>query len=175
MEHASFDLGAIAARSANYLERLVDGRGLPYFNVFWDAPSHAAHDWPDFGDVLSRQLQAAVMLRRMTGRKLGVEETWRRLLFSFLDPADGVLHRPATAWSKSEADWGDAALTLYTLVTLHADGDRDAGRAAAGMAAGLLAKARAGDRPPAGFNGFILKSLTAWRGRVQQRPSVANA
>jgi len=42
-----------------------------------------------------------------------------------------------------------------------ADGDADAGRAAAAMGAGLLAKARGGDLPPAGFNGFIVKSLMA--------------
>jgi hypothetical protein len=158
----SFSLEAIAARSANYLERLVDIRGLPYFNVFWDEPSHAAHDWPDFGDVMSRQYQAAAMLRRMTGRKLSVEDAWRRLLVSFIDPADGLLYRPATAWSKREADWGDQALTLYALVTRHADGgDPEAGKAAAAMAAGLLAKARTGDLPPSGFNGFIVKSLMA--------------
>lgn len=169
MERAPFCLEAIAARSANYLERLVDVRGLPYFNVFWEGPSHAAHDWPDFGDVLSRQYQAAVMLRRMTGRKLAVEDTWRRLLLSFIDPADGLLYRPATGWSKREADWGDQALTLYALVTRHADGgDSEAGKAAAGMTAGLLAKARAGDLPPAGFNGFIVKSLMACTRRLDR-------
>jgi hypothetical protein len=169
MERAPFCLEAIAARSANYLERLVDIRGLPYFNVFWDDPSHAAHDWPDFGDVMSRQYQAAVMLRRMTGRKLSVEDTWRRLLLSFIEAADGLLHRPATGWSKHEADWGDQALALYALVTRHADGgDPEAGKAASAMAAGLLAKARTGDLPPSVFNGFIVKSLMACARRLDR-------
>ncbi len=63
---ASFTLESVASTSANYLENLVDGQGMPYFNVFATQPPSAAHDWPDHGDVLARQLQAAVMLRRMT-------------------------------------------------------------------------------------------------------------
>ncbi len=160
MTHASFSLEAIAARSANYLERLVDARGLPYFNVFWAEPSVAAHDWPDYGDVMSRQLQGAIMLRRMTGRKVATEDVWRRLILSYIDPADGLLYRPATTWSKHEADWGDAALTLYAIVTAFADsGDPDIGRAATAMSESLLAKTRSGDRPSGAFNGFIIKSL----------------
>ena len=33
---------------------MVDKDGLPYFNIFWTDPAEAAHDWPDFGDVMSR-------------------------------------------------------------------------------------------------------------------------
>ena len=65
----------------------------------------------------------------MTGRKLPIEDVWRRQLLSFIDPADGLLYRPATGWSKREADWGDQALTLYALVTAYADGgDPEPGR-----------------------------------------------
>ena len=46
---------------------MVDRDGLPYFNIFWTDPAEAAHDWPDFGDVMSRQWQAAVMARHLTG------------------------------------------------------------------------------------------------------------
>lgn len=60
-------------RSFNYLTRMVDADGLPYFNVFASRPAVAAHDWPDFGDVMSRQWQAAIMARTMTGEELPME------------------------------------------------------------------------------------------------------
>ncbi len=160
MTHPSFSLEAIAARSANYLERLVDAEGLPYFNVFWAEPSEAAHDWPDYGDVMSRQYQAAVMLRRMTGGKLDVEDTWRGRILSLIDPSDGLLYRPATGWSQHVADGGDAALTLYALTTAYADsGDAVLGSAAKAMAEGLLAQARAGAEARTHVGGFQIKSL----------------
>ena len=74
----SFNLESYAANSINYFERLVDADGLPYFNVFWTQPAEAAHDWPDFGDVMTRQWQGAVMLRRMAGREAATEKVWRR-------------------------------------------------------------------------------------------------
>jgi hypothetical protein len=155
-----FAFEPLAARSAHYYEQLVDAEGLPYFNVFWAEPAQAAHDWPDFGDVMSRQLQGAVMMRRMTGRKAGTEDAWRRKILGYIDPSDALLYRPATSWSRREADWGDAALTLYALVTDYADGgDAATGRAVKAMAEGLLRKARAGDSPPAAAWGFIVKGL----------------
>ncbi len=110
-------LEARAERTRHYLQTMVDGDGLPYFNVFWTDPAEAAHDWPDFGDVTARQLQAAVMLRHMTGTGVTMEGTWRQALLARLDPADGLLHRPATTFSSPGADPGDAALTLYALAT----------------------------------------------------------
>src|SRR5512135_4280 len=112
MAYPSFSLEALAARSANYYERLVDAEGLPYFNVFWTEPAEAAHDWPDFGDVMSRQLQGAIMLRRMTGVETVSEKAWLGKTLSLIDPSDGLLHRPETSFSKPVADFGDAALTL---------------------------------------------------------------
>jgi hypothetical protein len=157
-----FAFEPLAARSARYYEQLVDADGLPYFNVFWAAPSLAAHDWPDFGDVMSRQLQGAVMMRRMTGVKAATEDAWRRKLLSYIDPADGLLHRPSTSWSESAADWGDAALTLYALVTDAADGAHpESARAACAMAEGLLKRARGGDVPDAAPWGFAIKGLMA--------------
>jgi hypothetical protein len=63
-EYVAFAFEDCAARGLNYLQRLVDPDGRPYFNVFWTEPAEAAHDWPDFGDVTARQFQGAVMLRR---------------------------------------------------------------------------------------------------------------
>ena len=154
---ASFILESHAANSINYLESLVDAGGLPYFNVFWTQPAEAAHDWPDFGDVMSRQLQGAVMLRRMTGREAATERVWKRNVLSMIDPADGLLHRPATSYSKPVADWGDASLTLYALVTAAVDsGDDNLRQAAKKMAEGMLNGLRSGRFPG---NGFAIKSL----------------
>ena len=102
----SFTLESYAANSVNYLEGLVDADGLPYFNVFWTQPAEAAHDWPDFGDVMSRQWQGAVMLRRMAGREAATEKVWRRKILSLIDPSDSLLHRPETSYCKPIADWG---------------------------------------------------------------------
>ena len=82
----SFTLEAVASASRNYLERLVDADGLPYFNASWTDPPEAAHDWPDFGDVMARQLQGAAMARQMTGAGAAIEDTWQRLLLGGIDP-----------------------------------------------------------------------------------------
>jgi hypothetical protein len=154
---ASFTLESYAANSVNYLENLVDADGLPYFNVFWTQPAEAAHDWPDFGDVMSRQWQGAVMLRRMAGREAATEQVWRRKVLSLIDPSDALLHRPATSYSKPVADWGDASLTLYALVTAAVDsGDDILRQAAQKMAEGMLNGLRSGRFPG---NGFAIKSL----------------
>ncbi len=153
----SFALESYAAYSLNYLERLVDADGLPYFNVFWTQPPEAAHDWPDFGDVMSRQWQGAVMLRRMAGREAVTEKVWRRKILSLIDPSDALLHRPATSYSKPVADWGDASLTLYALVTAAVDsGDDILRQTAQKMTEGMLNGLRSGRFPG---NGFAIKSL----------------
>ena len=154
---ASFTLESYAANSVNYLENLVDADGLPYFNVFWTQPTEAAHDWPDFGDVMSRQWQGAVMMRRMAGTEAATEKVWRRKVLSFIDPSDALLHRPATSYSKPIADWGDASLTLYALVTAAVDsGDDILRQATQKMAEGMLNGLRSGRFPG---NGFAIKSL----------------
>ena len=154
---ASFTLESCAANSINYFERLVDADGLPYFNVFWTQPAEAAHDWPDFGDVMTRQWQGAVMLRRMAGKEAATEKVWRRKVLSLIDPSDALLHRPATSYSKPVADWGDASLTLYALVTAAVDsGDDTLRQAARKMAEGMLTGLRSGRFPG---DGFAIKSL----------------
>ena len=71
----------------------------------------------EFGDVMSRQLQGAIMLRKMTGVEVATEKKWLVKVLDLIDPADGLLHRPDTSYSKAVADWGDNALTLYALAT----------------------------------------------------------
>ncbi len=149
----SFNLEHYALRSRNYFEQLVDAEGLPYFNVFWLDPTQgaaleAAHDWPDFGDVMSRQWQGAIFLRRMTGETAATESVWQRKILSLIDPADGLLHRPKTTFSENVADWGDASLTLYALVTAAVDSGSPALRqAAARMAEALLKRLQDGQYP----------------------------
>jgi len=117
----TFALETYAGRSYNYMNNMVDKDDLPYFDIFWTEPAEAAHDWPDFGDVTSRQLQGAVMARRMTGEEARTEKPWLKRVLASLDPETGLLMRPQTSFSKHEADAGDQALTLYALVTAYSD------------------------------------------------------
>ncbi len=120
-----FALERLAQRSYRYFEQLVDRSGQPYFNVFWTDPPEAAHDWPDFGDVTARQLQAAIMIRTMSGVGTPIESVWREQLLSWIDPQSGRYKRPVRTYTTSldpAYELGDIALTLYTLVTLWMDG-----------------------------------------------------
>ena len=70
----TFAIETFVGRTYNYLDTMVDKDGLPYFNIFWTDPAEAAHDWPDFGDVTSRQLQGAIMARHLTGKEAAQRE-----------------------------------------------------------------------------------------------------
>jgi hypothetical protein len=156
----TFALEPYAANSLNYLERLVDADGLPYFNVFWTQPAEAAHDWPDSGDVMTRQLQGAIMLRRMTGTEAATEKVWLRKTLALIDPGDGQVHRPKKSFCRATIE--DAALPLYALVTAALDGgDEAAGQAARKMAEGYLRRLRDGHLPDKTFSCFAVKSLMA--------------
>ena len=113
----TFAIETFVGRTYNYLDNMVDKDGLPYFDIFWTDPAEAAHDWPDFGDVMSRQLQAAIMARHLTGKEARNEKLWTKKILSYLDPKTGLLVRPKTSFSEPVADLGDQALTLYALVT----------------------------------------------------------
>jgi hypothetical protein len=170
---ASFTLESYAENSLNYFEGLVDADGLPYFNVFWTQPSEAAHDWPDLGDVMSRQWQGAVMLRNMTGREASTEKTWQRKVLSLIDPSDALLHRPSTSYCKPVADWGDASLTLFALVTAAVDGgDEVLRQAAVKMAEGMLKGLRSGRFPA---NPFAIKSLMVAGRLLKYEPALEAA
>ncbi|MGD1104698.1 MAG: hypothetical protein ABSA59_21855 [Terriglobia bacterium] len=146
-------------RSFNYCNRMVDGNGQPYFNIFWTEPAEAAHDWPDFGDVTARQYQGVVMARRMTGVPAPIEAVWRRNILGYIDPASGLLTRPETSYSHKVADPGDQALTLYALVTAYADApDPGLRKIILHMTDNMLARASSGTG--GGFlGGFTIKSL----------------
>jgi hypothetical protein len=65
-----------AIHGYNYCNRMVDKDGLPYFDIFWTEPAEAVHDWPDFGDVMSRPYQGVVMARHMKGVTAPIEAIW---------------------------------------------------------------------------------------------------
>ncbi|MHB0998600.1 MAG: hypothetical protein ACYC27_05080 [Armatimonadota bacterium] len=119
--HQTFALETYAGRAFNYLDRMVDADHLPYFDIFWEEPAEAAHDWPDFGDVMTRALQGAVMARHMTGKESTNEKIWLKKALGYIDPNTGLLTRPKTSFSEPGADLGDYSLTLYALVTVYDD------------------------------------------------------
>jgi hypothetical protein len=159
----SLALETYVLRNYNYLNHMVDADGQPYFNIFWTEPAEAAHDWPDFGDVMSRQLQATIMARHMTGVPVEIENRWHEKLHAYLDPATGLLLRPATNYSNHVADMGDQALTLYTLVTAYLDQpDTILRDTICRMVDSLIALSRNQPSSGEGFlSGFIIKSLMA--------------
>jgi hypothetical protein len=157
----TFALETYALRSYHYLSQMVDADKLPYFDIFWAEPAEAAHDWPDFGDVMSRQLQAAIMARHMTGETVSTEQSWFDKMLSYIDPASGLLYRPKTNYSEHVADGGDQSLTLYTLVTAYMDHpDPRLRQIILNAVNTLLERTRAGVSIGQGFvGGFIIKSL----------------
>ena len=145
-----------ARRAFNYLDNMADKEGLPYFNIFWADPAEAAHDWPDFGDVTSRQLQGAIMARHMAGHAARLEKDWYKQVLSRLDPKTGLLVRPKTSYCEPGADLGDQALTLYTLATAYAENKEPALREAICKMVDHLPSLYTPDH---WLRGFMLKSL----------------
>jgi hypothetical protein len=150
----TFAVETYVGRTYNYLDRMVDKDGLPYFDIFWTEPAEAAHDWPDFGDVTTRQLQGAIMARHLTGRESRNEKVWMKAVLARLDPETGLLVRPKTSYCDPGADAGDQALTLFALVTAYADSKDPALRAAIDRMVAHL--------PNDGDQTFIVKGLMTW-------------
>jgi hypothetical protein len=150
----TFAIETYIGRAYNYLDRMVDKDGLPYFDIFWTDPAEAAHDWPDFGDVTTRQLQGAIMARHLTGKESKNEKVWMKMVLSRLDPTTGLLLRPKTSYCDPGADAGDQALTLYSLVTAYADSKDPALRNAIDKMIAHL--------PDDGDRTFIIKGLMTW-------------
>lgn len=165
----TFAVETYLGRAFNYLDEMVDQDALPYFNIFWTEPAEAAHDWPDFGDVTSRQLQGAIMARHATGQTARHEKAWLNQVLGSLDPETGFLMRPATSFSKHEADMGDQSLTLYALVTAYSDQPDPALRAAICKMVDHLANHHGPNSAP---NGFIIKSLMTCARELKYPPAL---
>jgi hypothetical protein len=170
--HKTFAIETYVLRSYNYLDNMVDQDGLPYFNVFWTDPAEAAHDWPDFGDVMSRQLQAAIMARHLTGQESRNEKLWYRKVLSYLDPKMGLLTRRKSSFSEPVADLGDQCLTLYALVTAYADNKDPALRDAICKMINHLPSLY---EPNHWLCGFMIKSLMAFVRQTDYKPALDQA
>ena len=168
----TFAIETFVTRTYNYLDNMVDKDGLPYFNIFWTDPAEAAHDWPDFGDVMSRQLQAAIMARQLTGKETRNEKLWAKKVLSYLDPETGLLMRPKTSFSEPVADLGDQALTLFALVTLYADTKDTNLKTAIDKMIDHLPKLY---EPNHWLRGFIVKSLMTWVRETGSQPALEQA
>lgn len=168
----TFAIETFVGRTYNYLDNMVDKDGLPYFNIFWTEPAEAAHDWPDFGDVMSRQLQAAIMARHLTGKEAKNEKLWMKKVLSYLDPKTGLLMRPKTSFSEPVADLGDQALTLYALVTAYADKPSPDLKAAIDKMVEHLPTLY---EPNHWLRGFIVKSLMMWVRQTGSKPALEQA
>ena len=139
---------------------MTDKDHLPYFNIFLTEPAEAAHDWPDFGDVMTRQLQGVTFGRKMTGITSKIEEIWRRKTLAYINPETGLLRRPETSYCQSAEDPGDQALTLYALVTDYADNPGSELKSAVVKMCAGMEKIR-DDTLGSDFNGFALKGFMA--------------
>ena len=127
----TFAIETFVRRAYNYLDKMVDKDGLPYFNIFRNDPAEAAHDWPDFGDVTSRQLQAAIMARRLTGQEAQNEKRWTEEDTFVSRSQDGVADAAEDLRFRSRwPTWATRRSTLYALVTAYADKQDPALRAA---------------------------------------------
>ena len=100
----TFAVRTYVGRSYNYLDNMVDQSSQPYFNVFWTDPAEAAHnDW-DFCNVISRQLQSAIMARHLTGKEARYEKVWAKKALSYLNAQTGLAMRPQTTYSDHVAN-----------------------------------------------------------------------
>jgi hypothetical protein len=116
----TFNIEHFMRLGVNHLENFVDSSGQTYFDVFMTKPAEAVHDWPDFVDLPSRYLEAAVMARQMLGIEVRSESSLRKWLLSMFG-SDGLACRPETPYSKKICDLGENALALKTLLTLYMD------------------------------------------------------
>ena len=93
------DLVHHAREGLHFLSHNVDRRRncLPFFlTLFKDDPAEARHDWPDFGDLTARYVEAFHMARQMTGSDEGldVQRALEDSLFSYFSEGDGLNYRP---------------------------------------------------------------------------------
>jgi len=88
----TFAFESYAGRAFNYLDRMVDKDGMPYFHVFWTDPAKAVHEpGVDSPDVASRMWEASIMARHMTGREGMNEKVLGKNALRFLSPETGLV------------------------------------------------------------------------------------
>ena len=77
--------------------------------------------------MTSRQWQAAVMARRLTGKEARNEKLWAKNRPRYLDPKTGLTGIPKTTYPLHGVDPDDQSLILYALATAYADKAATAG------------------------------------------------
>ena len=106
-------------RAYNYLDNMADEAGRPYFNIFWfqgGEPAQANRDGNECPDMTSRQWQAAILARNMTGQQCRNEKGWAKTILGRMDPKTGLLDPKITPYLG-----GNYGLVLYALATAWAD------------------------------------------------------
>ena len=86
----------------------------PYFTVFDEKHPAMYHDWPDFGDLTARYLEAAYMIGDMTSVYPRNLRKLKDNLLNYFD-SDGLNYRPEGSVSTKSAEIFDQGRTLYAL------------------------------------------------------------
>ncbi len=171
----TFALETYAKRNINYLTRMVDEDAVPYFTVLWheDGVAEAVHAWPDYTDVMMRQIQACMMLRHMCGESVPLEGTWYDMAASLLDPDSGFMLPPVHPWTANIDFRERQRHAVHTFVTQHLDaGDTVSRGIVLKMVDGLRAQADRGELLPGGLgSGFFIKSLTLCARHMDYEPA----
>ncbi|MCY2986650.1 MAG: hypothetical protein NTY19_02120 [Planctomycetota bacterium] len=155
--HQTFAVETYMRRAYNYLDNMADKAGRPYFNIFWfqgGEPAMANCDGNECPDVTSRQWQAAILARHMTGRQCRNENVWAKTILSRMNPKTGLLDPRITPFIG--ANYG---LVLYALATAWADSKDPVYRDAACR---MIAYLPSVHNPKEQWSGFQIKSIMTW-------------
>jgi len=102
----------------NYMDTMADKDGLTYFDVFWTEPLEAAHDWPDFVDLVPRHLLSSLMVKDMLGYGSKNEELWIEYILGTIKD-NGLGYRKDTSYSEPSTSFFDQSRLCYALVALY--------------------------------------------------------
>jgi len=154
----TFAVETYMRRAYNYLDNMADESGRPYFNIFWfqgGEPAQANHDENDCPDVTSRQWQAAILARHMTGQQCRNENVWAKTILARMDPETGLLDPSLNPYCFSD---GHNAMVLYSLAHAWADSKDSVYRDAACRMIPQLP----GAKPMTMWKGVSIKSIMTW-------------
>lgn len=91
--------------SRHHLIQGIDSSGLPYFDVLLRRPyAEAAHDFPDFADLVGRYWEACLIVQEVTGKPVESEPLLRERALGLFSEPDGWTYNPATRFSYPKID-----------------------------------------------------------------------
>lgn len=94
----------------------LDPTGLPYFDVLLRRPyAEAAHDFPDFVDLVGRYWEASLIVQEVTARPVETEPLLRKRAFSLFE-AEGLSYNPSTRFSYHKVDIWGLTRVLFALI-----------------------------------------------------------